>query len=147
MRRVAKAEIRQRFAEIVAFSETEQFIDTPVKRYSNGMYLRLAFAVAAHLDPEIRGSMKCLTFGDASFQGKCLDKMDNLRQAGRTVIFVSHNMPAVTLLNPRTILLEAGTVLYDGPSHAGPMPGIVRPLLNWTSQSIPSSSPAGGLRL
>ena len=81
------------------------------------MYLRLAFAVAAHLDPEILLIDEVLAVGDASFQRKCLDKMEDVRQTGRTVIFVSHNMAAVTRLCPRTILLEAGTVLYDGPSH------------------------------
>ena len=112
-----RAGIRLKFDEIVAFSEIEKFIDTPVKRYSSGMYLRLAFAVAAHLDPEILLIDEVLAVGDARFQRKCLDKMEDVRQAGRTVIFVSHNMAAVTRLCPRTILLEAGTVLYDGPSH------------------------------
>lgn len=113
---MTKLEIRKKFDEIVAFSEIEQFIDTPVKRYSSGMYLRLAFAVAAHLDPEILLVDEVLAVGDARFQRKCLDKMEAVRQAGRTVIFVSHNMPAITRLCPRTILLEAGTVSFDGPS-------------------------------
>lgn len=114
---MAKAEIRRKFDEIVAFSEIEKFIDTPVKRYSSGMYLRLAFAVAAHLDPEILLVDEVLAVGDARFQRKCLDKMEDVRQAGRTVVFVSHNMPAITRICPRTILLEAGTVAFDGPSH------------------------------
>ena len=114
---MSRTEIRQNFDEIVAFSEIEQFIDTPVKRYSSGMYLRLAFAVAAHLDPEILLVDEVLAVGDARFQRKCLDKMEDVRQAGRTVVFVSHNMPAITRLCPRTILLDAGVVLYDGPSH------------------------------
>ena len=114
---MTRAEIRQKFDEIVAFSEIEQFIDTPVKRYSSGMYLRLAFAVAAHLDPEILLVDEVLAVGDARFQRKCLDKMEDVRQSGRTVIFVSHNMPAITRICPRTILLEAGTVSFDGPSH------------------------------
>jgi homopolymeric O-antigen transport system ATP-binding protein len=113
---MTRTEIRQNFDEIVAFSEIEQFIDTPVKRYSSGMYLRLAFAVAAHLDPEILLVDEVLAVGDARFQRKCLDKMEDVRQTGRTVVFVSHNMPAITRLCPRTILLDAGTVLYDGPS-------------------------------
>lgn len=113
---MTRAEIRQKFDEIVAFSEIEQFIDTPVKRYSSGMYLRLAFAVAAHLDPEILLVDEVLAVGDASFQRKCLDKMEDVTQAGRTVIFVSHNMPAITRICPRAILLEAGTVSFDGPS-------------------------------
>jgi lipopolysaccharide transport system ATP-binding protein len=112
-----RAEIKAKFDEIVAFSEIEKFIDTPVKHYSSGMYLRLAFAVAAHLDPEILLVDEVLAVGDARFQRKCLDKMDDVRQAGRTVLFVSHNMPAVTRLCPRTILLESGTVIFDGPSH------------------------------
>ncbi len=112
-----KAEIRRKFDEIVTFSEIEKFIDTPVKRYSSGMYLRLAFAVAAHLDPEILLVDEVLAVGDASFQRKCLDKMEDVTQAGRTVIFVSHNMPAITRICPRTILLEAGKVSFDGPSH------------------------------
>lgn len=114
---MSKAAIRSRFDEIVAFSEIEDFIDTPVKRYSSGMYLRLAFAVAAHLDPEILLVDEALAVGDARFQRKCLDKMENFREAGRTVVFVSHNMPAVTRLCPRTILLANGTVAFDGPSH------------------------------
>ena len=114
---MARAEIRRKFDEIVAFSEVENFIDTPVKHFSSGMYLRLAFAVAAHLDPEILLVDEVLAVGDARFQRKCLDKMEDVRQAGRTVIFVSHNMPAVTRLCPRTILLEDGKVSFDGPSH------------------------------
>ncbi len=113
---MSRAEIRGKFDEIVAFSEIEKFIDTPVKRYSSGMYLRLAFAVAAHLDPEILLVDEVLAVGDARFQRKCLDKMEDVRQAGRTVIFVSHNMPAVMRLCPRTILIENGTIAFDGPS-------------------------------
>jgi lipopolysaccharide transport system ATP-binding protein len=114
---MSRVEIRRKFEEIVAFSEIEEFIDTPVKRYSSGMYLRLAFAVAAHLDPEILLVDEVLAVGDARFQRKCLDKMESVHQSGRTVVFVSHNMPAVTRLCPRTILLEKGTISYDGPSH------------------------------
>jgi len=114
---MTRAEIQRRFDEIVAFSEIEEFIDTPVKRYSSGMYLRLAFAVAAHLDPEILLVDEVLAVGDARFQRKCLSKMEDVRESGRTVIFVSHNMPAITRLCPRTLLLEAGAVLFDGPSH------------------------------
>src|SRR5688572_13846393 len=113
---MTRAEIRRKFDEIVAFSEVETFIDTPVKHFSSGMYLRLAFAVAAHLDPEILLVDEVLAVGDARFQRKCLDKMEDVRQAGRTVLFVSHNMPAVTRLCPRTILLEDGTISFDGPS-------------------------------
>jgi lipopolysaccharide transport system ATP-binding protein len=112
-----RAEILRKFDEMVAFSEVEDFIDTPVKRYSSGMYLRLAFAVAAHLDPDILLVDEVLAVGDARFQRKCLDKMEDVRQAGRTVVFVSHNMPAVTRLCPRTMLLEDGGITFDGPSH------------------------------
>lgn len=113
---MTRVEIRRKFDEIVAFSEIEEFIDTQVKRYSSGMYLRLAFAVAAHLDPEILLVDEVLAVGDARFQRKCLDKMEDVHQAGRTVIFVSHNMPAVTRLCQRTLLLENGTISFDGPS-------------------------------
>jgi lipopolysaccharide transport system ATP-binding protein len=112
-----RAEIERKFDEIVAFAEVEKFIDTPVKRYSSGMYLRLAFAVAAHLEPEILVVDEVLAVGDARFQRKCLDKMQDVGQHGRTVLFVSHNMSAITRLCPRTILLDEGRVISDGPSH------------------------------
>ena len=112
-----KSEIEQKFDEIVAFAEVERFIDTPVKRYSSGMYLRLAFAVAAHLEPEILLVDEVLAVGDARFQRKCLNKMEDVGQQGRTVLFVSHNMPSVTRLCPRTVLLDRGRVLADGPSY------------------------------
>jgi lipopolysaccharide transport system ATP-binding protein len=112
-----RQEIAARFDEIVEFSGVSQFIDTPVKRYSSGMYLRLAFAVAAHLETEILVVDEVLAVGDASFQKKCLAKMEDVGQHGRTVLFVSHNMMAVTRLCQRTILLEDGRVLDDGPSH------------------------------
>ena len=114
---MTKAEIASKFDEIVSFAGVEKFLDTPVKRYSSGMYVRLAFAVAAHLDPEILVVDEVLAVGDASFQRKCLDKMQTVSQQGRTVLFVSHNLPAVTRLCPRAILLEGGRVLEDGPSH------------------------------
>ena len=110
-------EIARRFDEIVEFSGVAQFIDTPVKRYSSGMYLRLAFAVAAHLDTEILVVDEVLAVGDASFQKKCLAKMEDVGQHGRTVVFVSHNMMAVTRLCQRTILLDEGRVIADGTSH------------------------------
>jgi lipopolysaccharide transport system ATP-binding protein len=113
---MARAEIEHNFDEIVAFSEVEEFIDTPVKHFSSGMYLRLAFAVAAHLEPEILVIDEVLAVGDARFQRKCLDKMGEVGRQGRTVLFVSHNMSAITRLCPRTILLERGAVLRDGPS-------------------------------
>lgn len=112
-----KQEIKIKFDEIVAFAETEKFIDTPVKYYSSGMYVRLAFAVAAHLEPDILLVDEVLAVGDARFQRKCLDKMQDVGQQGRTVLFVSHNMPAVTRLCPRTVSLDEGRVLRDGPSY------------------------------
>ena len=111
-----KKEIDCKFDEIVDFSGIEKFMDTPVKRYSSGMRVRLAFAVAAHLEPEILLIDEVLAVGDARFQKKCLDKMKDVGQHGRTVLFVSHNMPAVTRLCPRTILLNGGRVQVDGPS-------------------------------
>jgi len=111
-----KTEISAKFEEIVAFSGVEKFIDTPVKRYSSGMKVRLAFAVAAHLEPEILLIDEVLAVGDAQFQKKCINKMEDVGQQGRTVIFVSHNMPAVTRLCQRVILLENGRILMDGPS-------------------------------
>lgn len=109
-----KAEIDRKFDEIVAFSEVEEFLDTPVKRYSSGMYMRLAFAVAAHLEPEILLIDEVLAVGDAAFQKKCLGKMNDIAQAGRTVIFVSHTMGAIQALCSRAILLRNGQVFSDG---------------------------------
>ena len=112
-----KSEIDRKFDEIVDFAEMERFIDTPVKHYSSGMQLRLAFAVAAHLEPEILLIDEVLAVGDARFQKKCLSKMEDVGQHGRTVLFVSHNMPAVTRLCKRCLLLEGGRLVKDGPSH------------------------------
>jgi lipopolysaccharide transport system ATP-binding protein len=112
-----RTEIEQKFDEIVAFAEVEKFIDTPVKRYSSGMFLRLAFAVAAHLEPEILVVDEVLAVGDAGFQRKCLDQMKEVSRHGRTVLFVSHNMPAISRLCPRTVLLNEGKLLEDGPSN------------------------------
>jgi lipopolysaccharide transport system ATP-binding protein len=109
-------EIEKKFDEIVSFSEVERFIDTPVKRYSSGMYVRLAFAVAAHLDPEIMVVDEVLAVGDAAFQRKCLGKMSENTGEGRTVLFVSHNMSAINRLCSRAILLEKGRLLTDGPA-------------------------------
>ena len=103
-----------RFDEIVAFAEVERFLDTPVKRYSSGMYVRLAFAVAAHLEPEILVVDEVLAVGDAAFQKKCLGKLKDVASAGRTVLFVSHNMAAITRLCGRVILLNGGTLAEDG---------------------------------
>src|SRR5499433_3462119 len=112
-----RREIKRKFDEIVAFAEVEKFLDTPVKRYSSGMYMRLAFAVAAHLEPEILIVDEVLAVGDVRFQNKCINKMQTIGDGGRTVLFVSHDMSAVTRLCPRTILLDDGRVLHDGPSH------------------------------
>jgi lipopolysaccharide transport system ATP-binding protein len=112
---MTRAEVRARFDEIVAFAEVDRFLDTPVKRYSSGMYVRLAFAVAAHLQPEILIVDEVLAVGDASFQKKCLGKMQTVASGGRTVLFVSHNMPAITRLCSRAILLSEGKIVADGP--------------------------------
>jgi lipopolysaccharide transport system ATP-binding protein len=111
-----RREIDEKFDDIIKFAEVEKFLDTPAKRYSSGMYVRLAFAVAAHLEPEILLVDEVLAVGDASFQKKCLSKMQSVGEEGRTVLFVSHNMQAITRLCPRTILLDAGSVIHDGPS-------------------------------
>jgi lipopolysaccharide transport system ATP-binding protein len=113
---MTRAEIKRKFDEIVAFAEVEKFLDTPVKRYSSGMYVRLAFAVAAHLEPEILIVDEVLAVGDAEFQKKCLGKMGEVARSGRTVLFVSHNMAAVENLCPRCVLLKHGTVEFDGPT-------------------------------
>ncbi len=109
-----RAEIERKFDEIVAFSELEKFIETSVKWYSSGMYVRLAFSVAAHLEPEILMMDEVLAVGDAAFQQKCLDKMHEIRQQGRTILFVSHDMAAITRLCKRVVLLENGKITFDG---------------------------------
>lgn len=111
---MSKAEINNKFHEIVAFAEVEKFLDTPVKHYSSGMYVRLAFAVAANLEPEILIVDEVLAVGDAQFQKKCMGKMEEVGKEGRTVIFVSHSMPTITSLCDRVILLESGRVVSDG---------------------------------
>jgi lipopolysaccharide transport system ATP-binding protein len=113
-----KSEIARQFDAIVDFAEVEQFIDTPTKRYSSGMYTRLAFAVAAHLEPEILLVDEVLAVGDAAFQKKCLGKMEQVSGEGRTVFFVSHNTQAVRQLCTRGILLEHGRVAADGPTDS-----------------------------
>lgn len=116
---MTKSEIRSKFDEIVAFSEIEEFIDTPVKRYSSGMYVRLAFAVAAHLEPEILIVDEVLAVGDVQFQNKCLGKMSQVASGGRTVLFVSHNMAAVTALTKKILWLKNGEIEYHGPVAEG----------------------------
>lgn len=112
-----KAEISRKFDQIVDFAGVEKFLDTPVKRYSSGMYVRLAFAVAAHLDPEVVIVDEVLAVGDASFQKKCFGKMQEIGKEGRTVLFVSHSMQAITRLCRRAVLLEGGKILEDGAAH------------------------------
>jgi lipopolysaccharide transport system ATP-binding protein len=113
-----RREIQRKFDEIVEFSEVEKFLDTPVKRYSSGMYVRLAFAVAAHLEPEVLVIDEVLAVGDASFQKKCLGKMSGVAQDGRTVLFVSHNLTAIASLCNRVIMLDRGQLIADGtPAH------------------------------
>jgi lipopolysaccharide transport system ATP-binding protein len=113
---MSKREIDCKFDEIVAFAEVEQFLDTPVKRYSSGMYVRLAFAVAAHLEPEILIIDEVLAVGDEEFQRKCLGKMSQIGREGRTVLFVSHNMHAVSKLTSRAVLIGGGRIQCQGPS-------------------------------
>ena len=111
---MSRAEIARKFDEIVAFAEVERFLDTPVKRYSSGMYVRLAFAVAAHLEPEILVVDEVLAVGDAEFQKKCLGKMQEVSRGGRTVLFVSHNMAAIQALCSRAVVLQDGRTVADG---------------------------------
>jgi lipopolysaccharide transport system ATP-binding protein len=111
---MSKAEIRNKFDEIVAFAEIEKFIDTPVKRYSSGMYVRLAFAVAAHLEPEILIVDEVLAVGDAGFQRKCIGKMKDVAGHGRTILFVSHNMGAMLTLCTRALWLNSGALVSSG---------------------------------
>ncbi len=112
---MSRAEMRRKFDDIVAFAGVEKFIDTPVKRYSTGMYVRLAFSVAAHLDAEILVVDEVLAVGDAEFQARCLNRMSEVASSGRTVLFVSHNFAAVTALTKRAIVLNSGRVAFDGP--------------------------------
>jgi lipopolysaccharide transport system ATP-binding protein len=115
---MGKREIERKFDEIVAFAELQKFIDTPVKHYSSGMYVRLAFAVAAHLEPEILLVDEVLAVGDINFQKKCMGKMGDVSKAGRTVILVSHNMGAIGQLCHRCVWLDKGDIASDGPTDA-----------------------------
>ena len=142
-----KAEIARKFDEIVAFAEVERFIDTPVKRYSSGMYVRLAFAVAAHLEPEILIVDEVLAVGDAQFQKKCLGKMGDVAKQGRTILFVSHQMQAITTLCTRAIILASGRMT----EHGVPRQLVERYLSSsvhqsaeavWTFENAPSSKVA-----
>jgi lipopolysaccharide transport system ATP-binding protein len=166
---MSRAEIALKFDEIVAFAEVERFLDTPVKRYSSGMYVRLAFAVAAHLEPEILIVDEVLAVGDASFQKKSLGKMQEASKGGRTVLFVSHNMAAVSSLTTRCVVLNSGRVTFDGPSgeaiehytQSGKRTSAVKPslgrgshtaisgarLLNDAGESVQHYTPGETLRL
>jgi lipopolysaccharide transport system ATP-binding protein len=132
---MTRREIRAKFDEIVAFAEVERFLDTPVKRYSSGMYVRLAFAVAAHMDPEILVIDEVLAVGDAEFQKKCLGKMQGVAGGGRTVVFVSHNMATIQSLCSRSILLRQGAVVCDGTTEDA------------ISRHLATSAPSGTNRL
>src|SRR6266576_2619778 len=138
---MGRTEIRSKFDEIVAFAEVERFIETPVKRYSSGMQVRLAFAVAAHLEPEILIIDEVLAVGDIAFQRKCLGKMKNVAQHGRTVIFVSHNLPAIIGLTSRTILIEKGRLIANGPSGE-----VVSRFLQSTQDEIEASGDLSAFR-
>jgi lipopolysaccharide transport system ATP-binding protein len=139
---MARSEIRSKFDEIVAFAEVGPFLDEPVKHYSSGMYMRLAFAVAAHLEPEILLVDEVLAVGDASFQRRCLGRMGEVSRQGRTVIFVSHNLAAVGRLCPRTLWLDGGRLAADGatPGVLGRYLGSAEPALRsqrWDRSSAP----------
>ena len=134
-----KNEIDGKFDEIVAFAEVEKFIDTPVKHYSTGMYMRLGFAVAAHLEPEILIVDEVLAVGDAAFQDKCLGKMGDVAKHGRTVMFVSHNMAAVQALCPKVILLESGMVRFEGETQKG-----IGRYLRGANAELPATAPSLG---
>jgi lipopolysaccharide transport system ATP-binding protein len=133
---MSRAEIAAKFDEIIAFAEVERFLDTPVKRYSSGMYVRLAFAVAAHLEPEILLIDEVLAVGDIGFQSKCLGKMNSVAGAGRTVLFISHNMAAIANLCHRVILLDAGNIVYTGDVDSGIKQYMSRSNQNPADQSL-----------
>ena len=139
-----RAEVTRKFDEIVAFAEVDRFIDTQVKRYSSGMYLRLAFAVAAHLEPEVLLVDEVLAVGDATFQKKCLGKMHDVMELGRTVVFVSHNMAAVQSLCQRALWLRAGEVVDDGPAARVVGRYLQAAQQSLTSQSWPDAADAPG---
>jgi len=126
---MSRKEIKSKFDEIVTFAEVEKFLDTPVKRYSSGMYVRLAFSVAAHLEPEILVVDEVLAVGDVEFQKKCLGKMGEVSKEGRTILFVSHNMAAIASLCNKTMLMERGQISYQGDS-----PEAIKRYMNPTHQ-------------
>jgi len=140
---MTKREIGRKFDEIVAFAEIDKFIDTPVKHYSSGMYVRLAFAVAAHLEPEILLVDEVLAVGDIRFQKKCLGKMGDVARAGRTIVLVSHNMAAINALCSRCVILNLGRVDFDGPTDKATTRYYAESL-NMTSGSDLSGRPREG---
>ncbi len=147
---MSKAEIKRKFDEIVAFSEIEKFLETPVKRYSSGMYVRLAFAVAAHLEPEILIVDEVLAVGDAQFQQKCLGKMKDVSgKDGRTVLFVSHNMAAVQRLCTRCIMLKKAAPIFPAARRKSSMPtcGNARPKLARPWKISADRTGSGAVRL
>jgi lipopolysaccharide transport system ATP-binding protein len=140
---MTRSEIRRKFDEIVAFSEVERFLDTPVKRYSSGMYVRLAFAIAAHLEPEILVVDEVLAVGDAEFQKKCLGKMGEVAKSGRTVLFVSHNLAAIRTLCDRGIVLTNGRKSFDGTAiQASEVYGLSSQLTSGKKWERPSNLPS-----
>lgn len=141
---MTQKEVSSKFDAIVEFAEIERFIDTPVKRYSSGMYVRLAFAVAAHLDPEVLVVDEVLAVGDASFQKKCIGKMGEVAHEGRTVLFVSHNMAAINSLCTRVLLLQKGMVHFDGAVSEGVRTYLslrqhIGAMTEWSLESAPGS--------
>ncbi len=142
-----KREVDRKFDEIVAFSGVERFLDTPIKRYSSGMRVRLAFSVAAHLEPEILIIDEVLAVGDAEFQKKCINKMQDVGRQGRTVLFVSHNMPAILSLCSRGILINGGRLVEDGPIQSvvegySQIRTIVPPAREWSEEKAPGGDSA-----
>ncbi len=132
---MGRREVQRKFDDIVDFAEVERFIDTPVKQYSSSMYMRLAFAVAAQFEPGILLVDEALAVGDASFQKKCIDRMGEVGREGRTVVFVSHSMTAITRLCPRAMLFDRGRVIADGPA-ADVTAAYLRPIsARWPSGS------------
>jgi lipopolysaccharide transport system ATP-binding protein len=132
---MSREEIRRKFDDIVSFAELAEFVDTPVKRYSSGMYVRLAFAVAAHLDADILLVDEVLAVGDGAFQQRCLNKMEDVSHSGRTVLFVSHNLAAVARLCSRSVLLHRGRIEFDGNTQAA--------IAAYARVSLPSAEDAG----
>ena len=139
-----RKEINQRLDEIIAFAEIDRFIDTPVKQYSSGMYVRLAFSVAAHLEPEILIVDEVLAVGDTAFQKKCLGKMGDVAQQGRTILFVSHNMSLIQTLCQRGILLQHGRLVYDGPIQST-VDSYMKTLENLTTDDLSKRTDRRGL--